>query len=170
MAISWRASGFQKMLCSHPYFYSVSWVRAFLAKLSKKGNFGPPQKEEMLADNWKAHFVFYFGGGCFFFLFFSVFLRVWGPPHLTLNPPCFFCFSFPFFAFTRKTLFFPREKRVLCFSLAFFGLPIFHFLFFCLSLILFFLPSFLSFFIAFFWFLVLVSFFFSFFFAFVSWQ
>ena len=43
----------------------------------------------------------------------------------------------------------------LCFSLAFFGLPPFHFLFLCLSLVLFVLPSFLPFFVAFFRFLVL---------------
>ena len=47
----------------------------------------------------------------------------------------------------------------LCFSLAFFGLPLFQFLFLCLSLVLFFFSSFLSFFFAFFWFLVFVSFF-----------
>ena len=101
-----------------------------------------------------------------------------GPPHLALNPPylfflfvfcCLFVFfvgSFPFFVFHRKTLFSP-QKGIFClffsvslpFSLAFFGLPLFHFLFLCPSLFLFFLPSFLSFFFAFFLFLACVSFF-----------
>ena len=49
----------------------------------------------------------------------------------------------------------------LCFSLAFFGLPLFQFLFLCLSLALFFLSSFLSFLFAFFWFLGFLSFFLS---------
>ena len=67
----------------------------------------------------------------------------------------FFC-SFPFFASKRqrKTCF-PIEKGIfglflslsLCFSLAFFGLPVFQFLFICLSLscsiLYFFLPVFL---------------------------
>ena len=46
-----------------------------------------------------------------------------------------------------------------CFSLAFFGLPLFQFLFLCPSLVLVLFASFLSFFFAFFWFLVYVSFF-----------
>ena len=62
---------------------------------------------------------------------------------------------------------FPPKKGIFClffsvslsFSIAFFGLPLFHFFFLCLSLFLFFLPSFLSFFFAFFCFLVFVSFF-----------
>ena len=38
---------FSKKRPWNPYFYSVFWVRAFWAKLSKKGNFGhPPKKEE----------------------------------------------------------------------------------------------------------------------------
>ena len=69
---------------------------------------------------------------------------------------------------TKKTLFFPIKGILclflsfsLCFSLAFFGLPLFLFLFLCLSLSLslslLFLSffSFLSFFFAFFWFLFL---------------
>ena len=47
MAVSWRICVFQKKVCWNPYFYSVFGVRAFWAKLSKKGNFGhPPKKEE----------------------------------------------------------------------------------------------------------------------------
>ena len=73
------------------------------------------------------------------------------PPHLALNPPYFFvCFSFV------KNLC-RLDKGIsclflsvsLCFSLAFFVLPLFQFLFLCLSLSLsffsFFLPSCLSF-------------------------
>ena len=69
-----------------------------------------------------------------------------GPPHLALNPP-YFCvvFGFPFFVFNRKKPCSPLENGIfclflsvsLCFSLAFFGLPLFQFLF----LISFFLPS-----------------------------
>ena len=70
-----------------------------------------------------------------------------GPPHLALNPPyfflllffvAFFC-SFPFFVFHRKTCF-PPKSASLSFSLAFLGLPLFHFHFLCLS---FFISSFL---------------------------
>ena len=77
----------------------------------------------------------------------------------------FFCFAFffPFFAFnTQKNLVSPRKGHFclflsvsLCFSLAFFGLPLFLFLFLCLSLVLVLFSSFLSFFFAFFWFLFL---------------
>ena len=55
---------------------------------------------------------------------------------------CFFFSSVPFFASNRKKLFFPLEKGIiclflgvsLCFSLAFFGLPLFQLFFLCLSL------------------------------------
>ena len=104
----------------NPYFYSVFWVQAFWAKMSKKGNFEkPPKKRKKLTDNWKAIFwcfccffggasfffcFFLFGFFCFFWVFFLVFFvggfkgQVrWpkGPPHLALNPPYFFfCFCF----------------------------------------------------------------------------
>ena len=68
-----------------------------------------------------------------------------------------------FLVSNRKNRFSPLEKGIfclllsvsLCFSLAFFGLPLFQFLFLCLSLVIFFLSSCLSFF---FWFLIFVSF------------
>ena len=110
----------------NPYFYSVFWVRAFWAKVSKKGNFEkPPKKKENLTDNWKAIFgvfaVFLLGGSFFFFFVFVflVFLFVfcfcvfleglrvrWGGPkgHLTwpltllISFFLFFCF-FCFFVF-----------------------------------------------------------------------
>ena len=102
---------------------------------------------------------------CFFVCLFSFF--------------CFFgCFFFPFFASEWKTAF-PLKKGIfclflsvsLCFSWAFFGLPLVQFLFLCLSLVFsFFLPSCLSFFC----FLLVPSFSvflsFSVFFAFVSWK
>ena len=58
---------------------------------------------------------------------------------------------------------FPPKKGIFClflsvslsFSIAFFGLPLFHFFFLCLSLFLSFLPSFLSFFLLSFGFLFL---------------
>ena len=79
---------------------------------------------------------------------------------------CFVFFSFPFFASNRQNPVFPLEKGIfclflsvsLCFSLAFFGLTLFQFLFLCLSPV-FFLFSFLSFFFAFFSFFVFLSFF-----------
>ena len=112
--------------------------------------------------------VFFF---VFLFCFFVVFLGGFKgqvrwperPPHLALNPPyLFLCFLFFLY---KKNLVFPLEKGIFClFSvflflspLAFFGFPLFLFLFPCLSLLLFFLYSFLSLFFAFFWFLVWVS-------------
>ena len=71
MAVSWRICFFKKKVCWNPYFYSVFRVRAFRAKLSKKGNFGhPPKKKKILTDNWKAHFWVFFGFSCFFCSFF----------------------------------------------------------------------------------------------------
>ena len=86
-------------------------------------------------------FIFMFFGPLTFLICFSLFFVF-----------CFFC-SFSFFVFNRKTLF-PSQKGIfglflsvsLSFSIAFFGLPLFHFFFLCLSLFLSFLPSFLSFF------------------------
>ena len=80
---------------------------------------------------------------------------------------CFFFFSFLSLLLIDKKPCFPPRKGHFClflsvslsFSLAFFGLPLFQFLFLCLSLVLFFLFSFLSFFFAFFLFLVFLSFF-----------
>ena len=91
----------------------------------------------------------------------------------------FVVFSFAFVALIEKLI--PPRKRAFLlfvsvsfyFSLAFSGLPPFHFLFICLSLslslVIFFRPAFLSFFFAFFWFLAFCLFLsFDFFFAFVS--
>ena len=117
------------MPCRNPYFYSVFWVRAFWAKLSKKGSFGHPPKKKNLTDNWKAlfwgifviftfSFFFCFLFSCFcccFFLdlFFCSFFggfkgqvrRPEGPPHLALNSPYFFsvlfCFCLVFCFFWR---------------------------------------------------------------------
>ena len=73
----------------------------------------------------------------------------------SLGPkPSLFCLVFScFFFFVLFFCFFPLEKGIfrlflsvsLCFSLAFFGLPLFQCLFLCLSLVLVFLSSFLSF-------------------------
>ena len=108
----------------NPYFYSVFWVRAFWAKVSKNGKFWKAtQKKKNLTDNWKANFwvVLLFFSGFFFFLFFlfvllfSLFLFLFlcfffggfkgqvrwpeGPPHLALNPPSFFFLFFWLFCF-----------------------------------------------------------------------
>ena len=37
---------FSKNALPKPLFYSAFWVRAFWAKLSKRGNFGHPQKKK----------------------------------------------------------------------------------------------------------------------------
>ena len=127
-------------------------------------------------------FVLFFVCFWFFCCFFGGFKGQvrWpeGPPHLALNPPyLFFLFVFFWFSFfflvhflslflIEKPCFPPKKGHLLfflsvslSFSLAFFRLPLFHFLFLCLSVFLFFLPSVLSFFFASFLFLVLVSFF-----------
>ena len=88
--------------------------------------------------------------------------------HLALNPPYFLggVWFLSLLLIDKKTVFHPK-KGIFCLFLvflflspfAFFGLPLFHFLFLCLSVVLFFLPSFLSFFFACFLFLVFVSFF-----------
>ena len=95
MAVAWRIIVFQTCVLWNPYFYSVLVVCAFWAKLSKKGIFGHPPKKENF-DNWKAHFLVFFGLSffVFFFLCFFSFLSVvffeglrarWGGPkgHLT---------------------------------------------------------------------------------------
>ena len=105
-----------------------------------------------------------------------------GPPHLALNPPYLFFFVF-FFVFLFFSFFvliekpvFPPKKGIfclflsvsLCFSLAFFGLPLFTFSF-SVSLSLFF-SFFLSFFLLSFGSLFCLFHYFWFFFAFVSWK
>ena len=90
---------FQQLVCWNLYFYSVFRVRAFGAKLSKKGDFGPPKiKQKLLTDNWKANI-----GVFFWFVFSFLFLLGgfkgqvrWpgGPPHLALNPPYLFFIVF----------------------------------------------------------------------------
>ena len=145
-------------------------------------------------------FVFWFFCFCFLGGFKGQVRWPEGPPHLALNPPyflvffvcfrlfvclfvLFFWFFFVFVSFlcfwvTKKTSFPPEKGHFclflsvsLCFSWAFFGLPLLQFLFLCLSLVLFFLSSFLSFF---FGFLLVPSFslFLSFcvVFGFVSWK
>ena len=79
-------------------------------------------------------------------------------PHLSPKPSLFiffvsFSFAFLSLLLIEKPLFPPPPKKnplccscfcvSLCFSLAFFGPPKFHFIFLCLSLVLFFLPCFL---------------------------
>ena len=154
MAVSWRTSAFQKKRPWNPHFYSVFWVRAFWANVSKKRNFEKPARKMEKFDNWKANFGVFL---LFFFLasFFSCFLCFF---------VCLFCFLFLLFVvcflvvYIQKTLF-PLEKGIFCLfavfpflsPLAFFGLPLFVFLFLCLSLFFFsfFLPSCLSFLLSF---------------------
>ena len=158
-------------------FYCFLLVRAFWARLSKKGKISTPPKRESLTDNCKGHFLVFF---VFFFSFlfsFSFLLFFWGfkgqvrwpkrPPDLALNPPyLFFClFLCLFFGLFLVLFFFLSpfwEFRILfsvslCFSLALCFTSFFHsfFLSLSLSLVLFVLPYFLVFFC----FLVFVSFF-----------
>ena len=154
MAVSWRTSAFQKKRPWNPYFYSVFWVRAFWAKVSKKGNFEKPaRKMENLIDNWKANFWYF----CCSLGFFSL------GPKPSLFFCCFFCYLFCFLVFSiKKPCFSPRKGHVLFFSvsLSLFWPPLFFcFSFSVFSFLFFFLSSFLSFLFAFFWFLVFVSFF-----------
>ena len=74
------------------------WVRAFSAKLSKKGNFGPPPEskiglitEKLIFGYFQFFLLFLFS---LFFLFFLLFFFggfkgqvrwLEGPPHLALN-------------------------------------------------------------------------------------
>ena len=116
-----------------------------------KGQVRWPEGPPHLALNPPYWFLFL----CFYFVFSSGFKGQvrWpkGPPHLALNPPyLFFCFVFVFFfsilsllPIDKKYLFFlPRKGHFLfivsaslCFPLAFFGLPLFQFLFLSLSLV-----------------------------------
>ena len=57
----------------NPYFYSVFWVRAFWAKVSKKELLKTHQKREKMTDNWKALSLVFL---CCFFLFLIVFFLV----------------------------------------------------------------------------------------------
>ena len=131
MAVSWRICVFQKKVCWNPYFYSVFWVRAFWAKLSKKGKFWTPTQkrrkfslitEKLIFEYFLFFLVFfsYFVFFCFFCLvfFFGVSFGGlkghvrWpeGPPHLALNPPyLFFCFCFVFVFLFFFVLFFCWE-------------------------------------------------------------
>ena len=47
MAVLWRISAFKKRAWI-PYFYSVLGVSTFWAKVSEKGNFEKPPKEEKI--------------------------------------------------------------------------------------------------------------------------
>ena len=171
---------FLKKFAETPNFIVFLWCALFGPSCQKGKYF-------LFSLFFSFFFSFCFFWFCCFLCFFGRVLRVMWPPHLALNPPylffvCLFFFvgSFPFFVFHRKTLFPPPPKRAffvcffsvsVSFSLAFFGLPLFHFLYLWPSLFLYFLPSFLSFFLAFFLFLCFCLFFpFSFFFAFVSWK
>ena len=159
MAVSWRTSVSQKMLCWNPYFYSVFLDALFLAKLSKREILDShPKKKKRLITEKLFFFLFLiflllsFFLFCFCFCFFGGFkVQVrWpkGPPHSALNPPCldfclfafccflFFLLFFPFFASTvspLKRAFFKFLSVSLC-SSAFLGLPLFQFLCLCLSL------------------------------------
>ena len=172
MAVSWRISLFQKCLAETPMFIVFLGARLFRSSCQKREFLDTHQKRKM-TDNWKAFwgilvvfffpfflFCLFFAFFCYCFLGFKGQMR-WpeGPPHLALNPPfvicLFFWFSFSFFAFNKKTCFAPTKRLFfffcvsLCFSIAFFGLPLFQVLFLCLSLVLSFLPSCLSFLLSF---------------------
>ena len=116
---------FKKLFSESPGFIVFWGVRAFWARLSKKGDFGHPPKERiisLIAEKLfflvflcfccspfvSSFFSFFCLFVCFLFLLFVFFLLGgfkgqvrWpeGPPHLALNPPyCFFGF-FCFLAF-----------------------------------------------------------------------
>ena len=143
-----------------------SWVGAwfvFCVFLGFKGQWDGPNGPKP-----SLFFVFLFYVFCF--CFFVEGLRVrWGG--LGPKPSLFFVFFFPFLSLLFNGHFCLFLSVSLCFSLAFFGLPLFQFLFLCLSLVLALFPSFLVFLFCF----LLVPCYclflsFSFFFAFVSWK
>ena len=149
MAVSWRITVFQKLVCWNPIFI-VFWGCAFSGpSCQKKGIFGQKPKKKFLTDNWKAHFLTFFVFfvlSIFLFLFFFVVFGGFkgqvrwpeGPPHLALNPPYWFClfvclfflvvFSFLSLLLSEKKPIFPIKKAFfclflsvsLCFSWAFF--------------------------------------------------
>ena len=138
MAVSWRTSVFQKMLCWNPYF--IVFLGAHFWPSCKKGTLDPQQKNKCLADNLKAHFAFL--GDFAFFWRVSFFcwegLRVrWGGPKATTLGPkpslSFDCFSpFLFLLLIEKNLHFPLKRAVFfnieclpLFLLSLFGLPLF---------------------------------------------
>ena len=87
----------KKQTCWNPYFYSVFWVRAFWAKLSKTESWDTHQnKRKNLTDNWKALFWYFLCFLCYFLFFFSLFC-FW--VFVFLGGFCFFCFCFLFEGF-----------------------------------------------------------------------
>ena len=108
MAVSWRRSVFQTLVCWNPYFYSVLGCALFGPSCQKREFLDPLPKKTCLIDSWKALFfgIFGFVFFWFFFCFFFVFICFcflfggfkgqmrWpqGPHHLALNPPYLFCF------------------------------------------------------------------------------
>ena len=108
---------FSKNTCWNPYFYSVFWVRAFWAKVSKKEILDTHQKGKKLTDNWKTLFWYFCCCFCLFLLFFFFVFFVVLSPHLALNPPYFFFFLF--FSFLSLSLIekpcFPPKKGIFLF-------------------------------------------------------
>ena len=109
-----------KWVAETPIFYSVFDCALFGPSCQKREILDTHQKKKKLTDNWKALFGIFaislffcplFSFFCFFFFFicFSFFVFLFfggfkgqvrwpeGPPHLALNPPCFFLFLFLFF-------------------------------------------------------------------------
>ena len=152
MAVSWRITVFQKLVCWDPYFYSVLGVRAFWAKLSKKGNFWTPPKKRKFWLIIEKLFFWYFCVFYFLFLLFCFFLVCFfcffvsclvcffggfkgqvrwpkGPPHLALNHPYLFIYVFVFFVpflsllLIKKPCFPPKKGIFLCFLWFSFFLP-----------------------------------------------
>ena len=126
----------------------------------------------MLTDNWKAHFLVFFGLSCFSYFFAFLF----GPPHLALNPPSNFFLCFSLFFNRKSSVFPPKKVNFVYFWVSsfvspepFLASPFFTFSFsVSLFFFSFFLPS-LSFFLLSFGSLFL-SLSFCFFFAIVSWK
>ena len=153
---------FQIKVCWNPYFYSVWGLRAFWAKLSKKGNFGHPPKQKIKFWLIIEKLIF-----CIFGAFLVLFPFFW-PPLLALKPPylfLLFCCYFFLSLFLIENQFSPWKGILMfifeclpLFLLSPFWPPPFA-LSLSLSLSFSCLSSFLSFFFSFFLFLVFVSFF-----------
>ena len=84
---------FKKKTCWNPNFYSVFWVRALWAKVSKRNSETHTKKRKTTTENWKVLF-WYFGFFFvvfFFFLFFVFFFLFF---FLFVFFVCFFCVFF----------------------------------------------------------------------------
>ena len=154
MAVSWRISVFQKLVCWNPYFYRCAL-------------FGPSCQEREILDPHQKRGIWLITEKLIFGYFWLLLLCLGsgevarratslGPKPSLFFWVCFvlfYYFCFPFLLFNNQDLLFPPKRHFcllvsvsLCFSLVFCFTSLFDSLFLCLSLslslVLFFFPSF----------------------------